>query len=158
MMKKWLVTVLGAAAMSASAGVLAQATVPGWYIGAEIGNADVGPDDDTAFKILGGYQFHPNVAGEVAYGMLYDKGGAEVNVLEAVAVGMFPLGHQVSVLGKIGLANVDSDPGDRDNEITWGVGLQYDVNRNAGVRLQWQRYETDPNEVDLLSVGFVWRF
>ena len=158
MMKKWLVTVLGAAAMSASAGVLAQAAVPGWYVGAEIGNADVGSEDDTAFKILGGYQFHPNIAAELAYGMLYDKGGAEVNAFEAVAVGTFPLGHQISLLGKIGLANVDVDPGDRDNEITWGVGVQYDVNRNAGVRLQWQRYETDPEEVDLLSVGFVWRF
>ena len=160
MMKQWLVAILGAAAMTASAGALAQSqsTVPGFYVGAEVGNADFGSDDDTAFKLLAGYQFHRNIAAELAYGMLYDKGGAEANAIELVAVGMFPVANQLSILGKIGFAQIDADPGDRDTELTWGIGVQYDVNRNLGVRAQWQRYETDPNEVDLLSVGVIWRF
>jgi OmpA-OmpF porin, OOP family len=158
MMKQWFVAVLGAAAMTASAGALAQMSVPSWYVGAEVGNADFGSDDDTAIKLLAGYQFHRNIAAEVAYGMLYDKGGAEANALELVAVGMFPVANQLSILGKFGLAHIDADPGDRNTEITWGIGAQYDFNRNLGLRAQWQRYETDPDEVDLLSVGVVWRF
>ena len=51
-----------------------------------------------------------------------------------------------------------TDPGDRDTEITWGIGAQYDFAGNIGVRAQWQRYETDPDEVDLLSVSVLFRF
>lgn len=158
MMKQWFVAVLGAAAMTASAGALAQMSAPAGYVGVEVGNADFGSDDDTAIKLLAGYQFHPNIAAEVAYGMLYDKGGAEANALELVAVGLFPVANQLSVLGKFGFAHIDADPGERNTEITWGIGAQYDFNRNLGLRAQWQRYETDPDEVDLLSVGVVWRF
>ena len=155
--KKWLVAILGSAAMTASAGAFAQQTVGGLYAGVDVGNADFGSDDDTAFKLFGGYQFHPNVAAEVAYGMLYDKGGAEANSLEVVAVPMFPINPQFSVFGKFGFAHIDADPGDRDTEITYGIGVQFNATPKIGVRAQWQRYETD-QEIDFLGVGVVVRF
>jgi OOP family OmpA-OmpF porin len=162
MNKKWLVSMLGAAAMAVSAGAFAQAPADtGFYIGAEISNTDVGSgDDDVGFKLLGGYRFNRYVAAELGYGLLYDKGGVEVKALEAVAVGMFPIANQFSVLGKLGVANVDVKvPGGSDDktEITWGVGVQYDLNRNLGVRLLWQRYETD-EAIDLLAAGVTYRF
>ena len=92
--------------------------------------------------------------------MLYDKGGAEVTALEVVGVGLFPVANQLSIFGKLGFANVDVEtPGGSDDgvELTWGLGVQYDVSTRLGVRAGWQRYETD-EEVDLLSVGVVWRF
>ena len=161
MTTKWLIAILSAAAMTASSGALAQAAMQGFYAGAEIGNSDFGSDDDTGFKVLGGYQFHRNVAGEVAYGFLYDKGSVEVTALEVVAVGMLPLANQISLLGKIGLASWEADgPGASQDgtDITWGLGVQYDLNRNLGLRAQWQRYETDPDSVDFLNVGVIWRF
>ena len=159
MTKKWLVAVLGAAAMAASTGVLAQqsAAGTGFYVGADVGNADFGSEEDTAFNLFAGYQFHPNVAAEVAYGMLYDKGGAEANSFEVVAVPMFPLTPQFSLFGKFGFAHIDADPGDRDTEITYGIGVQYEATTKIGVRAQWQRYDTD-QEIDLLSIGVVVRF
>jgi hypothetical protein len=161
MTKKWLVSMLGAAAMAVSAGALAQSTTTGFYIGAEAGNTDVsGADDDIGFKLLGGYRFHPNIAAEVGYGMLYDKDDVEVTALEFVAVGMFPIGNQFSILGKLGLANVEADTrfGSEDKtELTWGLGVQFDVSRNLGVRALWQRYETE-DAVDFLAVGVTWRF
>ena len=160
MTKKWLFAVFGAAAMAASTGVLAQqssAAGTPFYVGADVGNADFGSEDDTAFKLFAGYQFHPNVAAEVAYSMLYDKGGSEANSLEIVAVPMFPLTPQFSVFGKFGFAHIDNDPGDRDTEITYGVGVQFNATPTIGVRAGWQRYETD-QEIDLLSVGVVVRF
>lgn len=159
MIRKWLVAMLGSAALTASAGALAQlATVPGFYIGAEVGQADVGSTEDTAFKLIGGYQFHRNIAAEIGYGMLVDKGGAEVNALELVAVGIFPVMNQLSVIGKLGFANVDFEPGGDSTDLTYGVGAQYDITRNLGARAQWQRYDSDPTEVDLLSIGIVYRF
>ena len=64
---------------------------------------------------------------------------------------------QLSVIGKLGFANIDVDPGDRDNELTWGIGVQYDLNRNLGLRALWQRYEAE-SEIDWLAIGAVWHF
>jgi len=162
MNKKWLIAIFSATAMAFSAGASAQASgASGFYAGAEVGQTDVGPDDDTGFKVFGGYQFHPNVAAELGYGLLFDKGGVEVTSLELSAVGIFPLAHQLSLLGRLGLARLEADgPGGSgdDNELFYGIGLQYDASPTVGVRLQWQRYNTDPDEVDFLSVGVVVRF
>lgn len=160
MTKKWLVSMLGAAAMVVSAGAMAQATVPNFYVGAEVGQTDVGSEDDTGFKFLGGYQFHRNIAAELGYGLLFDKSGVEVTSLEAVAVGIFPLANNFSLLGKLGFAMIEADgPGgsEDETELTWAIGAQYDFTRNLGVRLQFQRYETD-DSVDFINVGVVWRF
>ena len=168
MSKKGLVSLLGAAAMTASGGVLAQgfgsatsmATVPNFYAGVEVGQADVGPEDDIGFKIFGGYQFHRNIAAELAYGMLFDKNDVEVTSLELTAVGLFPITNQFSLVGKLGFANVEADgPGGSEDstEITWALGVQFDMSRNLGVRAMWQRYETD-DSVDFLNIGVLWRF
>lgn len=161
MTRKWFVSMLGAAAMTVSAGALAQkpmATVPGFYAGLDAGQTDVGSQDDTGFKIFGGYQFHRNVAAELGYGVLFDKSGVELTSLEVVAVGIYPLANQFSLLGKLGLAMIEAKPGNDDTELTFGIGVQYDFTRAVGARLQWQTYTTDPNDVDFLSVGVVWRF
>ena len=159
MTKKWLVSVVGAAAMIASAGALAQATVPAFYIGLEAGQTDIDTaDKDTpGLKLLAGYQFHRNIAAEFGYGMLYDKGGVEVTSMELVAVGIFPINNQFSVYGKLGLARLEADPGSDDNDLTFGFGVQWDATRNLGVRAGWQKYNTDPS-VDYMHLGVVWRF
>jgi OmpA-OmpF porin, OOP family len=162
--RKWLVSVLGAAAVAVSVGAQAQTAmspvVPNIYAGIEIGQADVDNEDDIGFKIFGGYQFTRNIAAELGYGMLFDKNDVEVTALELVAVGMFPIANQFSVIGKLGLANVEADtPGGSEDktEITWGIGVQFDVSRNLGVRALWQRYETEES-VDWLTIGALWRF
>jgi len=164
MTKKWLVSMLGAAAMAVSGGAFAQASmspVPAFYVGAEVGSADVGPEDDIGYKILGGYQFHRNFAAELGYGFLFDKNDVEVTALELVAVGLWPLGNNFSILGKLGFANweVDSPFGSNDGtDITWAVGAQWDFARNLGFRATWQRYETDPDSTDFLNIGVIWKF
>jgi len=158
----WFVSMLGAAALAVSAGAYAQQpATTGFYIGAEVGNTDVeGADSDIGFKILGGYQFHRYVAAELGYGLMYDKDGVEVKALEVVALGMYPIANQLSVIGKLGFANVDvTVPGGSNDktELTWGVGVQYDFSRNLGVRALWQRYETD-DAIDYIAVGVTWKF
>ena len=162
--RKWLVSVLGAAAVAVSVGAQAQTAmspvVPNIYAGLEIGQADVGNEEDIGFKVFGGYQFTRNIAAELGYGMMFDKSDVEVTALELVAVGMFPIANQFSVIGKLGLANVEVDsPGGSEDktEITWGIGVQFDVSRNLGVRALWQRYETEES-LDWLAIGVMWRF
>ena len=167
MTRKFLIAMAGAAAMTMSAGAFAQlgsatsmATVPNFYAGLEVGQADVGPEDDIGFKIFGGYQFHRNIAVELGYGMLFDKNDVEVTTLELAAVGLFPITNQFSVVGKLGFANTEFDTpegSDDGTDITWAFGVQFDVTRNLGVRAMWQRYETD-DAVDWLTLGVLWRF
>jgi len=130
------------------------------YIGAEVGQAEAGDEDDLGYKILGGYQFHRNFAAELGYGILLDKDNAEVTTLELVAVGMWPLGNNFHILGKLGFANweIDSRAGSTDGtDLTWGVGAQFDLGRNLGLRAMWQRYEAD-EEIDFFNVGVIWKF
>jgi OmpA-OmpF porin, OOP family len=166
MSRKWLVSVLGAAAVAMSVGAQAQQTagaplVPNIYAGVEIGQSDVGSEDDIGFKIFGGYQFTRNLAAEIGYGMLFDKSDVEVTLLELVGVGLFPIANQFSLIGKLGFANVevDSPGGSRDKtELTYGIGVQFDMGRNLALRALWQRYDTDPDEVDWIAIGAAWRF
>jgi OOP family OmpA-OmpF porin len=163
MTKRWFVSLLGAAAMAVSGAAFAQApAVPAFYIGAEIGQGDAGEEDGLGWKFLGGYQFHRNFAAEVGYGWLVDEDDVEVTALEFVGVGMFPLGNNFSVVGKLGFASWEFDAPGGTNEdgtdLTWGVGVQWDFSRNLGLRAMWQRYETDPEETDFLNIGVLWKF
>jgi OOP family OmpA-OmpF porin len=167
MTKKWLVSILGAAALAVSGGAFAQATtsmsmMPAFYIGAEVGQGDTGDEDDIGYKLLGGYQFNRNFAAEIAYGILVDKNDTEVTALEFVAVGLWPLADNFSLLGKLGFANweVDSPGGGNQDgtDITWALGVQFDFARNLAFRVSWQRYETDPDSTDFLNVGLMFKF
>lgn len=163
MKKKWLAAMLGAAAMAMSAGAIAQQTMPGWYIGGDVGSADVGPEDDTSFRIFGGYTINRNFSAELGYGMLFDKGGVEITSLELSGVASYPLTNNFSIFGKLGFARVTVEAlgiDDDDTDLTYGLGVQYDVSRNLGIRGQWQRYKQDVlvDDVDVLSVGVIYRF
>lgn len=162
-MNKWLIALLGSAAMTLSAGALAQAQT-GWYVGAEIGQSMIDDDgideDDTAFKILGGYQLNRSFAVEGAYANLFDKDGVEVTAWELVAVGKFPINNQFSVFGKLGFAMWEADAGavdDDGTDLTYGIGVQYDFSPRLGVRAQWQRYDVEV-DLDLWTIGLVYRF
>jgi len=164
---KSIKSLLAVAALTVAGSAFAQQpSLSSVYVGGTLGQSEFkdgcnGVSDcdkkDTAWRILGGYQFHRNIAAELGYGLMYDKSGVEVKALEAVAVGMFPIANQFSIIGKLGLANIDVNPGDDKTELTWGLGVQYDFSRNLGVRALWQRYETD-EAIDFLAVGVTWKF
>jgi OOP family OmpA-OmpF porin len=169
MLKGWIAALLGCTTMLLCAGALAQKqSDAGWYAGASLGRADLGPDTDTALKIFGGYQINRSFAAEFGYSDFGDVtvGGNSVNASawELIGVGKFPLGNQFYVYGLAGLAKIKSEStisglrvSDDSNELTFGFGLQYDFSPQAGARLQWQRYDTS-SEIDVVSVGVVYKF
>lgn len=180
---KGALAVLGlAAAVASAAPAFAQDT--GFYAGFHLGQSSSSDactgipscdDKDTAWKILGGYQFNKYVAAELGY---TDLGAAsapgaklEATAFEVVAVGSFPVMDKLSIYGKLGLFRGDAEatgPGgsvsETNTDMTWGIGVRYDFTRNLGVRGEWQQYkglgggalvETD---VDVISVGVLWKF
>jgi OOP family OmpA-OmpF porin len=184
-----LAAMLGATVMAAPAVSMAQARgETGWYAGITLGQSEVKSVDctgftscdakDTAFRILGGYQINRNFAAELGY---HDLGKVKVsapgvsfdiksNAWELVGVGAYPLANQFSVYGKLGFyrgeTKVSGGGKDTNTDLTYGIGGQYDLSREVGIRAEWQRYGKiggdsstgGTSDVDVLSIGAIWRF
>jgi OmpA-OmpF porin, OOP family len=100
----------------------------------------------------------------------------EATVWEVLAVGTLPLAERFSIYGKAGLYVADTEVrvsfaglgsvnrSDDNTDLTFGVGLRYDFTPNLGVRAEWQRYGDvsadafGEGDIDLISIGLVWRF
>jgi OOP family OmpA-OmpF porin len=169
MLKGWIAALLACTTMLLSAAALAQKqSDTGWYAGASLGRADLGPDTDTALKIFGGYQINRSFAAELGYSDFGDvtvgNNSVSASAWELTGLGKFPLGNQLYVFGLAGLAKIKAETtisglrvSDDSTELTFGFGLQYDFSPKAGARLQWQRYDTS-SEIDVVSVGVLYKF
>jgi len=100
----------------------------------------------------------------------------ETTAFDLVAVGILPIAERFSAYGKIGLYRADTDItasltgfpsvslSDSNSDLTFAVGVRYDFTRNLGVRAEWQRYsdvaadEFGESDVDVMSIGILWRF
>jgi OmpA-OmpF porin, OOP family len=185
------VAILGLASAMAFTGP-AVAQDSGFYAGLHIGQSSAddacegvsGPgvscdDKDTAWKILGGYQFNRHLAVEIGYTDLGEvsasgPGGSasiESTAFEVVAVGIFPIADKFSIYGKLGMYRGDTEataPGvsesESNNDLTFGFGVRYDFTKNLGVRGEWQKYSDvgggniGEADVDVISIGLIWKF
>ena len=194
MQKKVLVTALlaGFAALPTLAMAQAKGNADlGFYAGISAGQSKSDcsgssgscDDKDTAYRIFGGYKFHPNIAVEGGYSPLGETSAsfpagkitAEANAWDIVGVGSWPLGNNFSILGKLGFYNAElklsglASGKKTTTDLTYGIGGQYDFNRNLGLRLEWNRYSKvkapdlagvsgGDTDLDVLSVGALWRF
>jgi OOP family OmpA-OmpF porin len=145
--------------------------------------------NDTAWKLFGGYQFNENFAVEGAY---HDFGRFDgVTVVAAPAssttgtwkayaasvsaVGIYPLAHQFSVFGKIGLAGsrvkvdvpapVPYSPSATRFQPLLGVGIKYDINKAIGLRAEFERFnnvgdgsKTGQSPINVWTVSGQYRF
>ena len=185
-----LTTVL-LALVAVSAPALAQDSR--WYAGFGLGMSTakdacdgVGPgiscdDEDTAFKILGGYRINPNFAVEVGYTDLGKASASEIGVgtasiessgFEVLAVGIAPISPQWSLYGKVGLFSWDLDVkgtggslSESGNELTYGFGASYDFSRTTALRLEYQSYTdvgdantTGTSDINVLGAALIFKF
>ena len=161
-MKVLAAAFLSAASLTLSSGALAQQQDRGLYIGADVGQVDFeGEAKDTGFRFLGGYRFNRTLAAELGYAMLYDKDGVEATAWELVGVASFPIANRFSVFGKLGLAMWEAEGGgvkEDGTDLTYGVGVQYDLTPRFAIRGQWQRYDVDDADADVLSIGIIYKF
>jgi OOP family OmpA-OmpF porin len=183
MKSKTFIAVLGVAAAGVALPAVAQMRSPSLssaYVGGSVGQGeqkfDCGSSDcdrkDTAWRLFGGYRFHPNFSAELGYADLGTAkfGGTDVETKawDLSALGAFPLGNQFSLFGRLGGYHATTDAGslsEDKNGLTYGLGAQYDLNRNLGLRAEWQRYHKvgggdlgQEANADMLSVGALWHF
>ncbi len=172
---KTIVNALAAAALLATFTAHAE----GLSIGGSIGESrwkgdDIGavPTDksDSAGKLYGGWGFTPNLGVELGYANLGKFSSSAGNVkgdgVFVDGVGTLPLGNNFSALGRVGVFNGKLDSSlagnDRGTSYKFGAGVQYDIDKNLGVRGEWERYRFDAlgtkANTDLYSVGVNYRF
>jgi OOP family OmpA-OmpF porin len=97
----------------------------------------------------------------------------KTKVWDLAAVGTLPIADKFSAYGKLGLYRADSDlssdalgsSSEKKDDWTYGLGVQYDVNRSVGVRGEWQRYAKvggdnvgGEQDIDVYGVAVVYRF
>ncbi len=148
-------------------------------------------DSDTGYKLFAGYKFNKNFALEGGYfdlgkfgfaattagpGTL--NGSIKLQGINLDAVGILPVSPAFSVFGRAGVnyaqardsfsgtgaVNVSNpSPSKNDTNYNFGLGLQYDLNKSVGMRLEAERYRVNDavgnrGDIDLFSAGLVYRF
>jgi OOP family OmpA-OmpF porin len=137
---------------------------------------------DTAYKLFGGYQFNQHFGLEIAYidlgsasysgsfiGLPVTGGSVDVSGLNFSAVGTLPLNAGFALFGKVGLFSWEAKAHDitagvpfsgkvDGTDISVGLGASYNITKSISVRAEWDRFELDTANADLLSIGIVFRF
>lgn len=140
---------------------------------------------DGAFKLFGGYQFSPNFAleaalvdlGDMSYSGFFSgtpsgqvTGGRVQNSgLNLSAVGVVPLGQSFVLFGKVGMFMWYSEATDvtggfatRSEEdgadLSVGLGASVAIGRKVSLRAEWERFDMSNVDVDLVTLGFAYRF
>ena len=152
----------------------------GFYAGASIGQATIDAcdgvrncdDEDTSWKVFGGWELNQNIAFEAAYVDFGEVSGsidgssvsAEVDGWSLAAKGMLPLNEQFGVFGKVGMIMWDVEGGgaasgfdDDGTDLMFGIGAQYMFTDQFGIVGEWEWYDMD-DDVDLFSIGALIKF
>jgi OOP family OmpA-OmpF porin len=127
-------------------------------------------DNDTAWKVFGGYKITERLSAEAAYVNLGDihktSGGtvqnSDVSAFTASAIGSMPINDQIDIFGKVGAMRWSSDNtagSESGFGMTYGVGAKMNISERTKLRAEWEKLpdiETAPGEetdVNMLSVG-----
>jgi OmpA-OmpF porin, OOP family len=129
----------------------------------------------TGYRIAGGYHFTPNWGAEIGYAESGsgDAGGLSYKVksTQIAAVGTYPINEQFDVFAKLGYAanklTGDAISGCNNcskNDLMYGIGGQYNINKQIGIRLQYESLGkvedsgTDDSSATNVSLGVVYNF
>jgi hypothetical protein len=133
-------------------------------------------DTDRALRVFAGYQINRIFAAEVGFHNLGKAAapGANIkaNAWEALLLAGWPIASAFSVYGKAGVYRGSAEGSgtllakkETNYNGTYGVGLQYEVNRNVALRGEWQAYSRlaggtlgPRSDVEVFSAGALWRF
>ena len=168
--------------------------VSGLYVGGGFGQFNAGiddvddvddtvdnwDDDDTAYKIFGGYRPNRFLAFELDYINLGEPSGAVVpgfNVDASVdgfapyVVGTLPLGPHFEVYGRLGYyfydANVGRENGlnnrvefdEESEDLVYGAGIGANVGEKLNLRFEYEKYDLQGlDDADSLWLTAAWRF
>jgi OOP family OmpA-OmpF porin len=160
----------------------------GFYAGGNVGvgkpivNTPNGEDKKSSAVggIVLGYKFSKYLAVEGEYtgiGKVTDKASGTVkgDAASIAAIGFIPLNEEFNLYGKLGVAatktRVSSSLAPMNDDtrtaVTYGLGGEYNLNKNIGIRLGWDHYSASVKDLtnskanfgaNEVSVGAVYNF
>ena len=172
----------------ASVSTAAFAGDEGIYVGGNIGvgkpNINTPNGEDKSSSVVGGivlgYKFSKYLGVEGEYtgiGKVTDKvsGTVKGDAASIAAIGFLPLNDEFNLYGKLGVAATKTKVSsslapmndDTRTSITYGLGGEYNLNKNIGIRLGWDHYNAAIKDVmnrkdnfgaNVVSVGAVYNF
>jgi long-chain fatty acid transport protein len=134
------------------------------------------------WKVYTGYQFNTYLGVEGGYANLNDMtansatstGNVRTELVSDAwmleAVGSYPLTKDFSVMGKLGAAYVlqtaevkagtalTQRSGDDNYQPLYGVGVSYALLDNINLRAEWERFDLDDINIDLMTAGVAMEF
>lgn len=135
------------------------------------------------FDLGAGYQFHPNIAGELGYTIFGDSkidfgGGDTVTIktssLHAAIVGIAPINNELSLFGKLGFASNKGDmsvtgavtttkPSFSNTDGYFGLGVRYSFDKQVSMHVQYQNFgkldsDANPPAATAISIGASYNF
>ena len=152
------------------------------YVGFKFGSVNYGYNNvsnnsQAGYGLLGGYTINDNFSVEAEFNRLggFDSGTGNITgrSFGFSGVGSLPLSQEFSLFGKLGIANNTLDdkakPGYSGNYtynytgMTIGFGGQFNVGRDAGIRLGFDSYPVQDSygttsSASLLYVGGILKF
>jgi OmpA-OmpF porin, OOP family len=160
-------------AVMLSAFIAAPAVAADMYVGVNVGSAKIDAsnlDTTTSFALLGGYTINEYFAAELAYSDFGSKDYPGFSLKSSAwsisGVGSYPFNEQFSVFAKLGFATTSTDTSGSStskSDLTYGIGGQYNVNKQIGIRLGYDVYKVaDPTSATfdqtVTSIGGVFNF
>jgi OOP family OmpA-OmpF porin len=130
-------------------------------------------DKDTGFKFFGGARVNPNLALELGWVDLGEvtatgPGGTAriaVDGLQFSVLGIAPVNERFHLFGKFGLYLWDASvaaPGlaltEDGTDIVFGFGLGWSMTDHVQLRAEWEKFDVDGVDIDMLSVGLQYNF
>jgi len=153
-----------------------------WYFGGGFGHASVDEgdvdDNDTSFKLLGGYAFNPNFMLEGLYTDFGEFTGPQIlgtrTSIEGDGFGLgvrgeIPLGARFALYGRVGAFFWSADArtvggvlplsvNDSGTDVYFGVGGRLKFNEAVSLFLDFDRFSLDPADVDMWTLGLEFDF
>ena len=104
---------------------------------------------------------------------------AEVDGFTFAGIGKYPVTETFNIFGKVGAfvwdvegaasvtiggttlaipASLSSLLDNDGTDIMFGFGADFELMENVGIRAEWERYEVDNTDIDLVSIGVEYRF
>lgn len=127
-------------------------------------------DEDTAWKVFGGYKITERLSAEATYINLGDihktVGGtvqnSDVSAFTATAIGAMPINDQFDIFGKVGVMRWSSDNTAGDESgfgMTYGIGAKMHISEKTKLRAEWEKLPSietasgEKTDVNMLSIG-----
>ena len=150
---------------------LAAQAASGLYLGIGAGvaeNRDI-DDTDTAVKAIAGYNFNETFGIEGQYVDFGETAGpgfrSQADTVAVEGVVNLPFTPRFGVFGKGGVhyASLDTtvlgvSRTDNETDATYGAGVKFDFTDYLGVRGEWERFEIEDADTDVLSASLMFKF